>query len=109
MNYPRHGEPIVPHLLRPLVLERHPNGLPSDRDSDLIAHDELGADAWRRLPVESLPARRSGGRRSGSDALAVFAAADSRHAAAQPRSRACPADRAADNQHTPPRGRAAHR
>lgn len=52
MNYPRHGEPIVPHLLRPLVLERHPSGLPSDRDNDLIARDELGADAWRRLPVE---------------------------------------------------------
>ncbi len=52
MNYPRPGEPIVPHLLRPLVLERHPNGLPNDRDNDLIAHDELGADAWKHLAPE---------------------------------------------------------
>src|SRR3954470_20300804 len=52
MNYPRPGEPIVPHLLRPLVLERHPMGLPNDRDNDLIAHDDLGADAWKYLTPE---------------------------------------------------------
>ena len=53
MNYPRPGEPIVPHLLRPLVLERHPSSVPNDRDNDLIARDELGADAWKRLPAEA--------------------------------------------------------
>src|SRR5690349_931775 len=52
MNYPRPGEPIVPRLLRPLVLERHPTGLPLDPDGELIAHDDLGADAWKRLPPE---------------------------------------------------------
>jgi hypothetical protein len=53
MNYPRHGEPIVPRLLRPLVLERKPTGLVSDPDNELIAHDELGADAWKRLPTDT--------------------------------------------------------
>jgi len=52
MNYPRAGEPIVPRLLRPLVLERHPIGLPPDPDGELIAHEDLGADAWKRLPPE---------------------------------------------------------
>jgi len=53
MNYPRPGEPIVPHLLRPLVLERYPTGFPTDADNQLIARDELGADAWQRLPAET--------------------------------------------------------
>src|SRR5262245_6479523 len=52
MNYPRDGEPIVPRLLRPLVLERHPGSLTADPDSELIARDDLGADAWSRLPPE---------------------------------------------------------
>ena len=53
MNYPRPGEPIVPRLLRPLVLERHPSGAAIDSDNDLIARDDLGADAWKRLPPET--------------------------------------------------------
>ena len=53
MRYPRHGEPIVPHLLRPLVLERHPTAFLPDPDGELIAHDALGADAWKRLPAEA--------------------------------------------------------
>src|SRR2546423_10075687 len=53
MRYPRQGEPILPHLLRPLVLERHPTGFPSDPDGDLIAHGDLGADVWKRLPAET--------------------------------------------------------
>jgi hypothetical protein len=52
MNYPRPGEPIVPRLLRPLVLERHPSTFAGDLDNDLIARDELGADAWKRLAPE---------------------------------------------------------
>jgi hypothetical protein len=52
MNYPRPGEPIVPRLLRSLVLERHPNSLVRDFDGELIARDELGADAWKRHPPE---------------------------------------------------------
>jgi hypothetical protein len=52
MNYPRPGEPIVPRLLRPLVFERHPTPY-GDRDGELIARDELGADAWKRHPPET--------------------------------------------------------
>ena len=107
MNYPRPGEPIVPHLLRPLVLERHPSGVPNDRDNDLIARDELGADAWKRLPPEAC--RRV--------SLLVVDRVQTRlralpqpirdTPAAQSRSGARPADRAADDQHAPPRRRAA--
>lgn len=53
MNYPRPGEPIIPRLLRPLVLERHLDARAGDPDNDLIARDDLGADAWRRLPPET--------------------------------------------------------
>lgn len=42
--YPRAGEPIVPRLLRDLVLDR--------RDPDLLDGD-LGATAWSRLPPET--------------------------------------------------------
>lgn len=52
MNYPRPGEPIVPRVLRPLVLERHRDTRAVDPASDLIDRDDLGADAWRRLPPE---------------------------------------------------------
>jgi len=52
MNYPRPGEPIVPRLLRPLVLERHPGSLTGDPDGELIARDDLGAQAWDRLPAQ---------------------------------------------------------
>ena len=52
MHYPRPGEPIVPRLLRPLVLERYPGSFATDPDSLLLARDELGADAWQRLPPE---------------------------------------------------------
>ncbi len=53
MHYPRPGEPIVPRLLRPLVLERYPGSFATDPDSTLLARDELGGDAWQRLPAET--------------------------------------------------------
>src|SRR3954469_11710768 len=53
MNYPRPGEPIVPRLLRSLVLERHPSAFLVDAESQLLARDELGVDAWLRLPAET--------------------------------------------------------
>jgi hypothetical protein len=49
MNYPRRGEPIVPRLLRPLVIDRRPSPFPIDPDSELLTRDELGAGAWERL------------------------------------------------------------
>lgn len=52
MNYPRPGEPIVPRLLRPLVLERYASSFNADGDA-LIANDALGADAWDRLPADT--------------------------------------------------------
>ena len=52
MKYPRPGEPIVPRLLRSLVLERHPAAFSADQDSELLARDDLGADAWKRLSPE---------------------------------------------------------
>jgi len=52
MQYPRPGEPIVPRLLRSLVVERRPSSIPFDQDTDLLAHDDLGADVWARLPPE---------------------------------------------------------
>jgi hypothetical protein len=54
MRYPRTGEPIVPRLLRPLMLDRHATPtFPADPESELIAYDELGPDAWHRLPHET--------------------------------------------------------
>ena len=49
MNYPRPGEPIVPRLLRPLVVERRPIAFPVDPDTELLARDDLGAGVWGRL------------------------------------------------------------
>jgi len=54
MRYPRTGEPIVPRLLRPLIVDRHlPASFPADPESELIAYDELGPDVWHRLPHET--------------------------------------------------------
>jgi hypothetical protein len=51
VSYPRAGEPIVPRLLRPLVLERRPG--PRPVDSELLALVDLGPRAWARLPPET--------------------------------------------------------
>jgi hypothetical protein len=53
MYYPRPGEPIVPRLLRPLVLERRPSPFPVDPDTALLAREDLSARAWTRLPAET--------------------------------------------------------
>src|SRR5262249_39519252 len=53
MNYPRPGEPIVPRLLRPLVIDRRPSPVPLDSDTELLARDELSASAWGRLMPET--------------------------------------------------------
>jgi hypothetical protein len=39
--------------LRPLVLDRHLDARAPDPDNQLIARDDLGAEAWRRLPSET--------------------------------------------------------
>jgi hypothetical protein len=52
MNYPRPGEPIVPRLLRPLVVDRRPIRFPVDPDTELLARDDLGAGVWGRLAPE---------------------------------------------------------
>jgi hypothetical protein len=49
LPYPRPGEPIVPHLLRPLVLDRRP--APRTAEGELLALVELGPRAWGRLPA----------------------------------------------------------
>ena len=53
MQYPRPGEPIVPRLLRPLVMERRPVTRP-DLDTEMLSHFDLGSEAWNRLPPEVL-------------------------------------------------------
>ena len=52
MRYPRHGEPIVPRLLRPLVIERRPSSH-SDGDNELLSRFDLGPEAWSLLPAET--------------------------------------------------------
>ncbi len=51
MPYPRPGEPIVPRLLRPLVLARRPG--PPPADGELLALVDLGPRAWERLSAET--------------------------------------------------------
>ena len=53
MRYPRFGEPIVPRLLRELIVDwRGP--APYDGDADLahLLRTDLGPDAWRRFSPE---------------------------------------------------------
>ena len=50
--YPRRGEPIVPHLLKPLVIERRPVSH-GDQDTEMLARLDLGPEAWTRLPAET--------------------------------------------------------
>jgi hypothetical protein len=52
-KYPRKGEPLVPKLLRPLVLERRPAAFRADADSDMLAYVDLGPAVWGRLPAET--------------------------------------------------------
>jgi hypothetical protein len=52
MRYPRHGEPIVPRLLRPLVIDRRPGPL-TDPDLELLARFDLGPESWSHLPAET--------------------------------------------------------
>jgi len=51
-RYPRPGEPILPRLLRPLVIDRRP-AVFLDPDSALLARSALGPEAWTLLPAES--------------------------------------------------------
>jgi hypothetical protein len=53
-RYPRRGEPLVPRLLRELVVDRRAPA-PYDGDADLVhlLRTDLGSDAWRRLPAET--------------------------------------------------------
>jgi hypothetical protein len=51
MQYPRPGEPIVPRLLRPLVMERRPVTRP-DLDTEMLSRFDLGAEVWKRLSPE---------------------------------------------------------
>jgi hypothetical protein len=50
MRYPRFGEPIVPRLLRELIVDRRAPA-PYDGDADLahLLRTDLGPDAWRRF------------------------------------------------------------
>jgi hypothetical protein len=52
-NYPRVGEPIVPRLLRGLVLERRLSAVHADEQTDMLARIDLGPAAWTRLPPET--------------------------------------------------------
>ncbi|HMF43148.1 MAG TPA: hypothetical protein VKQ32_20895, partial [Polyangia bacterium] len=51
-RYPRPGEPILPRLLRPLVIDRRPAAF-LDADSALLARSALGPEAWTLLPPET--------------------------------------------------------
>jgi hypothetical protein len=51
-SFPRPGEPIVPRLLRELVVSRHQTVAPVETESDLLASPHLGPEAWTRLPAE---------------------------------------------------------
>jgi hypothetical protein len=51
MRYPRHGEPIVPRLLRALVIDRRPGSL-TDPDLELLSRFDLGPEAWSLLSAE---------------------------------------------------------
>jgi hypothetical protein len=52
MRYPRHGEPIVPRLLRPLVIERRLVAL-ADPENEMLTQLDLGPGAWSRLSAET--------------------------------------------------------
>jgi hypothetical protein len=52
-SYPRVGEPIVPRLLRGLVLERRVAATHTDEEADMLARMDLGPAVWKRLPPET--------------------------------------------------------
>jgi hypothetical protein len=51
-RFPRPGEPIVPRLLREVVLRRQPTAAPPGAEGDLLNSRNLGAEAWKNLPAE---------------------------------------------------------
>ena len=51
--YPRFGEPILPQLLRGLVLERRASTIRTDAPSEMLARVDLGSAAWKRLAPET--------------------------------------------------------
>ncbi len=50
-RFPRPGEPIVPRLLREVVLHRQPTSLPG-AEGDLLNSRNFGAEAWKNLPPD---------------------------------------------------------
>jgi len=52
-RYPWRGEPIVPRLLRGLVLERRAPSPRTDADSELLARVDLGVEVWKRLSPQT--------------------------------------------------------
>src|SRR3954449_3054553 len=53
MRYPRFGEPIVPRLLRELIVDRRAPA-PYEGDAALapLLRTDLGPDAWQRFSAE---------------------------------------------------------
>ena len=51
-RFPRPGEPIVPRLLREVILGRQPTAAAPGTEGDLLNSRNLGVDAWRNLPPD---------------------------------------------------------
>jgi hypothetical protein len=51
-RFPRPGEPIVPRLLREVILGGHSPSIAAAADGDLLNKRNLGAEAWKSLPVD---------------------------------------------------------
>ncbi len=51
-RFPRPGEPIVPRLLREVILSGQPTAIPPGGERDLLNSRNLGAEAWKNLPPE---------------------------------------------------------
>jgi hypothetical protein len=51
-RFPRPGEPIVPRLLREVILSRQPTTAAPGAEGDLLNSRNLGPDAWKNLPPE---------------------------------------------------------
>jgi hypothetical protein len=51
-RFPRPGEPIVPRLLREVILSRQAASAPPGTDGELLNSRNLGPDAWKNLPAQ---------------------------------------------------------
>jgi len=51
-RFPRPGEPIVPRLLREVILGGHPTSVAAGAESDLLISRNFGAEAWKNLPPD---------------------------------------------------------